>query len=402
MKLNTNARSVTALRGRKQFASAAAAVVVTASALAACSSSGGSSAASGPIKIGVASVESGPAIAYKQIIDGETAYFDMVNAKGGVSGHKISYKALDTGYTPDGVSKVVRQLTSQRYLVVTGVASPAVKALVPYMRTRPNVLWVPFTAGDDLLPTSDNIFGISAQYKRLGAADARFISDLGASKIGVLYEDDAVGQPGKSGVVAWLKANGKPAPTSLAFTNTDSDLSAQVARFKSAGVNGVVFWGLAPQFAAFLQAADSANYHPKVQAFFGLASAAILKAAGSAADGVYFGETTTAAANCADGYAQYMAKNHPAEVGPLSEQGWSGGALIVTGIRNALAKGKSVTTASLRAGLESITNTTIGCTPKVNLSKANHIATTSEAQLRSENGSFVPVKGFTPLPTVGG
>ncbi|MCU4183891.1 ABC transporter substrate-binding protein [Acidiferrimicrobium sp. IK] len=405
---------ITAARRSKRLASAGTALAVTAFGLAACSSSkqsstpSGSSTANGtiassaPIKVGIASVESGPAIAYKQIIDGETSYFDMINATGGVNGHKISYTTLNTGYTPNGVSTVVRQLTSEGYPLVSGVASPAITALVPYMRAHPNVVWVPFTSGDDLMPTSANIFGVSAQYTRLGAADARFLSELGSSKIGVLYENDAVGQPGETGAAAWLKAQGKPTVVTAGFSNTTSDLSAEVARLKSAGADGVVFWGLTPQFIAFLQAASAANYHPRVQAFFGLASAAVLKAAGSLADGVYFSETTTPAANCAGGYEQYMSTHNPTEVSPLSEQGWTGGALIVTAIKNALEKGKSATATSLEAGMEAINNTTIGCTPGVTLSKANHIATINEGDLVAANGSLVPAKPFVTLPTFGG
>jgi ABC-type branched-subunit amino acid transport system substrate-binding protein len=361
---------------------------------------GGSSGSDGDneIKIGIAGVQSGPAIAYKQIIDGQRAYFDQINKAGGIDGRKIKYEVKDTGYSADGVSRVVRELASSGDAVVTGVASPAIAALVPYMRKR-DVMWAPFTAGDQLLPTSKNIFGMSPRYTQLGAYDAKQIVGRGAKNIAILYEDDAVGQPGLHGATAWLKAKGITPVVTAGFSNTETDLSALAARVKSKKVDGVIFWGLAPQFAAFMNASKSAGVKADVQGFFGLASDATVKAVGDAAEGVHFSEITLPGEKCADDYEAVMTAKFPDEVTPLSRQGWSLAALIVAGIREAAKNHDGLDAKTISAGIEKVAGT-IGCTPGVEMSSTSHLATRQANTVVVENGKLVDVTEFEELPAV--
>src|SRR5271165_4006333 len=84
------------------------------------SSSGSSSAAltaSAPgitattITIGSHQPLTGPAApGYSEIAPASTAYFNYVNANGGIYGRKIVYKYLDDGYDPSKTASDVRQL----------------------------------------------------------------------------------------------------------------------------------------------------------------------------------------------------------------------------------------------------------------------------------------------------
>src|SRR5260370_41032794 len=115
---------------------AAAIMTVAALAVAACSSSSSSSSTSGsgssssssssaltasapgitPTQITIGSHQplTGPAApGYSEIAPASNAYFDYVNANGGVYGRKIVYKYLDDGYNPTTTASVVRQLLLQ-------------------------------------------------------------------------------------------------------------------------------------------------------------------------------------------------------------------------------------------------------------------------------------------------
>jgi branched-chain amino acid transport system substrate-binding protein len=59
------------------------------------------------IKIGDTKPYSGPASAYGTIGKAIAAYFDKVNAEGGINGRKIKYISLDDGYNP---AKAVEQV----------------------------------------------------------------------------------------------------------------------------------------------------------------------------------------------------------------------------------------------------------------------------------------------------
>ena len=52
------------------------------------------------IKIGNTNPHSGQASAYGVIADGETAFFKMLNDRGGIGGRKINFISLDDGYSP--------------------------------------------------------------------------------------------------------------------------------------------------------------------------------------------------------------------------------------------------------------------------------------------------------------
>src|SRR5579872_5994797 len=65
------------------------------------------------IKIGNTMPYSGPASAYGVIGKGETAFFKMVNEKGGVAGHKIDFLTMDDGYNPAKTVEQVRKLVEQ-------------------------------------------------------------------------------------------------------------------------------------------------------------------------------------------------------------------------------------------------------------------------------------------------
>src|SRR6516225_665072 len=119
---------------------AIAVAMAAALAVAACSSSSNSGSGSGPSSAGSSSASAsnaaltasapgitattitigshqpltGPAApGYSEIAPASNAYFQYVNANGGVYGRKIVYKYLDDGYDPTKTASVVHQLVLQ-------------------------------------------------------------------------------------------------------------------------------------------------------------------------------------------------------------------------------------------------------------------------------------------------
>ena len=140
---------------------AAAIMTVTALAAAACSSSSSSSSGSGSssssasssaaltasapgitattITIGSHQPLTGPAApGYSEIAPASTAYFDYVNAHGGVYGRKIIYKYLNDAYDPTTTASVVRQLVLQDnvYAIFNGLGTPTHLAVVNFLNAE--------------------------------------------------------------------------------------------------------------------------------------------------------------------------------------------------------------------------------------------------------------------------
>jgi ABC-type branched-subunit amino acid transport system substrate-binding protein len=115
------------------MAKAAMAVALMATgvlALGAASNAGAATAAPGVTKnsitVGSISTQTGPiASNFASLIYGEQAYFDYINAQGGINGRKIDYKyKLDDGGNPSQFNQLVNTLINQDHVfAITGVAT---------------------------------------------------------------------------------------------------------------------------------------------------------------------------------------------------------------------------------------------------------------------------------------
>lgn len=65
------------------------------------------------IKIGNTMPYSGPASAYSSQGRAETAYYKMINARGGVNGRKINFVSYDDAYSPPKTVEQTRKLVEQ-------------------------------------------------------------------------------------------------------------------------------------------------------------------------------------------------------------------------------------------------------------------------------------------------
>jgi len=72
------------------------------------------------IKIGNIMPYSGPASAYGVIGKTEQAYFDKINAEGGINGRKVKFISYDDGYSPPKTVEQARKLVeSDEVLLIT-------------------------------------------------------------------------------------------------------------------------------------------------------------------------------------------------------------------------------------------------------------------------------------------
>src|SRR5512142_1683313 len=127
----------------RRTATVLAAVLLAAGCSSGNSSGGGSSTAPGvtdnSILIGTHQPLTGPAAAgYSEIAPATKAYFDYVNANGGVYGRKITYKIMDDGYNPANTQQVVRQLVLQDkvFAILNGLGTPTHTGVLDFLKTN--------------------------------------------------------------------------------------------------------------------------------------------------------------------------------------------------------------------------------------------------------------------------
>ena len=85
------------------------------------------------IKIGNIMPYSGPASAYGVIGKTEAAYFNKINAEGGINGRKINFISYDDGYSPPKAVEQARRLVEddEVLLIFQSLGTPSNSAIQP-------------------------------------------------------------------------------------------------------------------------------------------------------------------------------------------------------------------------------------------------------------------------------
>src|SRR4051794_35763123 len=90
------------------------------------------------IKIGNIMPYSGPLSAYALIGRTEAAFFNKINAEGGVNGRKISFISYDDGFSPPKTVEQARKLveSDEVLLIFNSLGTPTNNAIRPYMNQK--------------------------------------------------------------------------------------------------------------------------------------------------------------------------------------------------------------------------------------------------------------------------
>jgi ABC-type branched-subunit amino acid transport system substrate-binding protein len=240
---------------------AAAAMVILVAAAGACSSnkSSSSSSASVPgvtateVVVGTHTPLTGPAAAgYSKISAATKAYFDYVNANGGVNGRKITYKIMDDGYNPATTQQVVHQLVLQDkvFAILNGLGTPTHTAVLDFLNTNkvPDL----FVASGSLTWNQPQkfpyTFGYNPDYTIEGKILANYVkTNYTGQKVCTFGQNDDFGADGVKGVQAILGASGVTHSETYDVTNTN--VAPAIGALKQAGCQVVISFAI-PGFVA--------------------------------------------------------------------------------------------------------------------------------------------------------
>jgi ABC-type branched-subunit amino acid transport system substrate-binding protein len=148
----------------------------------------------------------GPAApGYSEIATASQAYFNYVNAHGGVFGRKIHLIIKDDAYNPTNTVSVVHQLVLQSNVfgIYEGLGTPTHTKVVGFLNAEkvPDIFVASGCPCWDKGTTQPNTFGWQPNYTIEGKIMGAYIKQhLAGQKIGVLYQDDDFGQGGLRGI----------------------------------------------------------------------------------------------------------------------------------------------------------------------------------------------------------
>ena len=207
------------------------------------------------IVIGGLSPYSGPASAYGAIGKAISAYFDKVNAEGGINGRKLRFISLDDGYNPAKAVEQTRKLVEQEevLLLFNPLGTASNTAIQKYMNER-KVPQLFVATGATKWGDPKNFpwtMGWQPSYQSEAKVYAQHILETKPNaKIGILYQNDDYGKDYLKGFEDGLGDKAKTMIVSkLSYEGTDPTVDSQMVSLKASGAD--TFFNITtPKFAA--------------------------------------------------------------------------------------------------------------------------------------------------------
>ena len=207
------------------------------------------------IRIGNIMPYSGPASAYGTIGKTIGAYFDKINAEGGINGRKIKFISYDDAYSPPKAVEQARKLveSDEVLAIIQPLGTASNTAIQKYMNAKKvPQLFVATGAtkfGDPKgFPWT---MGWQPNYQSEGRIYARYILDTHPqAKIGVLFQNDDYGKDLMKGLKDGLGAKAAGMIVAEApYEVSEPTIDSQILKLKAAGAD--LFVNVAtPKFAA--------------------------------------------------------------------------------------------------------------------------------------------------------
>lgn len=193
------------------------------------------------------------------------AFFDYVNANGGVHGRKIVYKYVDDAYNPTQTVSVVQRLVLQDkvFAIFNGLGTPTHSKVVDYLNAQrvPDLFVASGCGCWDRPKEHPQTFGWQVDYIREGKILGDHVKKTFAGKkIAYFYQNDDFGQDGVKGLDKYIPKD--QVVTRQSYQPGNTDIGAQVQAIAQAKADVVVLFSIPTYTALFRLAALKLNYKP--------------------------------------------------------------------------------------------------------------------------------------------
>lgn len=220
------------------------------------------------IKLGQTMPYSGPASTYGAVGRAEAAYFEMVNANGGINGRQVELITLDDALSPPKTVEQTRRLVEgENVLAMFGSLGTANNISVHEYLNRKEVPHLFVASGAARWTDPENYpwtIGWQPDYATEGAIYARYVlENVDDPKIAILYQND---DSGKDYLRGFREALGDRADELIvqeaSYNLSDVNVDTQILGAQQAGAN-VQFTHSNPKFAAqAIQKMDAIGWAP--------------------------------------------------------------------------------------------------------------------------------------------
>jgi branched-chain amino acid transport system substrate-binding protein len=259
---------ITARAGATVALAVLAAVVVAACGSSSSSSSSQPGLTATSITFGTHQPLTGPAApGYSEIAPASQAYFNYVNAHGGVYGRKIHLIIRDDAYNPANTVNVVHQLVLQSKVfgIFEGLGTPTHTKVVGFLTAEkvPDMFVATGCPCWDNAAAYPDTFSSLTNYTIEGKILGQYIKQhFPNEKVGVLYQNDDFGGGGLAGIKDELPSS--QIVSAQPYEPTSTTLAPEITALKASGAQVLVEYTV-PIFTAIAQLTSfTLGWHPQL------------------------------------------------------------------------------------------------------------------------------------------
>lgn len=345
------------------------------------------------VRVGMVNAQSGPAAALGLgMRNGAQAYFNRINAEGGIHGRRITLISQDDGYEPTRTAEQTRALLKRQqvFALLGYVGTPTSRAALP-LALRAQVPYLFPVTGAEFLrtPVKPGVFNIRASYiEETEKLVERVTKDVGVSKIAILMQDDSFGESVKGGLNGALLKRGLQLHAQARIQRNSLDVRAAIDALQRTQPDAVFFVGTYKQLAAVIKQAKAAGFNTRFLSVSFIGTEGFIEEVGNDGNGVYITQVVPSPHDSTRALVQtYQADVTAAERGHASLEGYIGAAVFAQALHDT---GSEPTRERFIEALEHL-DTDLGGF-KVTFSRSQHQGSSAVFLTRIENGKALPVE----------
>ncbi len=191
---------------------------------------------------------------YSEIPTGAKAYFDFVNAAGGINGRQIEYTFRDDGYNPANTSQIVNQLVLQDEVfgLLGGLGTPTHSAVIDFLNEEevPDLFVSSGALAWDQPEEYPWTFGWQPNYEVEGKIVGQYIAEnFPDAKVGLFLQGDDFGRDGAKGAKQFLEDQ---IVAEVSYVPGNTDVGPQIQELQAANADFVIGFNV-PSYTALSQ-----------------------------------------------------------------------------------------------------------------------------------------------------
>ena len=274
--------------------------------------------------------------------EGILAAFKEANVTGGVNGRRLELVSYNDGYEPEKAIANTKRLINENgvFALVGEVGTPTSNAAQP-IATEASVPFIgPFTGAAFLRnPSLGNVINIRGSYDQEAEAwIAHLTTDLGISRIAILYQNDTFGRAGLSGVSKAMEKRGMKLVAEGTYERNTTAVKTALLAIRKADPEAVVMVGTYKPCAEFIKLARRLKVNAVFVNISFVGANALAKELGEDGKGVVVTQVVPFPGDMSlPLVAQYQkalkAANPDAQIGFVSLEGYMVGRLVVEALR---------------------------------------------------------------------